>query len=99
MCADTCPACRCSQFIPQILNEHKRQGEDDRAFEKRVEGKKAAAKRKATRRCKCNRYLVTIVCAHLHPAARKKAQPEPEPELEPVSSRRTENEDEDDMYV
>ncbi|KIM60515.1 hypothetical protein SCLCIDRAFT_1216792 [Scleroderma citrinum Foug A] len=65
-----------------ILNEHKRQGEDDRAFEKRVEGKKAAAKRKATRR-----------------SARKKAQPEPEPEPEPVSSRRTENEDEDDMYV
>ncbi|KAG6333782.1 hypothetical protein ID866_5308 [Astraeus odoratus] len=33
-----------------ILNEHRRQGEEDRAFEKRVEGKKAAAKRKATRR-------------------------------------------------
>ncbi|KAI6123353.1 non-SMC mitotic condensation complex subunit 1-domain-containing protein [Pisolithus thermaeus] len=33
-----------------ILNEHKRQGEEDRAFEKRVEGKKAAAKKKATRR-------------------------------------------------
>jgi len=45
-----------SQFIPQILNEHKRQGEEDRAFEQRVEGKKAAAKRKATRRCKCLRY-------------------------------------------
>lgn len=33
-----------------ILNEHRRQGEEDRAFEKRVEGKKAAAKKKATRR-------------------------------------------------
>ncbi|KAL4072147.1 non-SMC mitotic condensation complex subunit 1-domain-containing protein [Scleroderma yunnanense] len=63
-----------------ILNEHKRQGEEDRAFEKRVEGKKAAAKRKATRR-----------------SARKKVQPEPEPE--PVSSRQTEGDDDDDMYV
>ncbi|KAG2142164.1 non-SMC mitotic condensation complex subunit 1-domain-containing protein [Suillus cothurnatus] len=33
-----------------ILDEHRRQGEEDQAFEKRVEGKKAAAKRKATRR-------------------------------------------------
>ncbi|KAI6115366.1 non-SMC mitotic condensation complex subunit 1-domain-containing protein [Pisolithus croceorrhizus] len=33
-----------------ILNEHRRQGEEDRAFEKRVEGRKAAAKKKATRR-------------------------------------------------
>ncbi|KIO11298.1 hypothetical protein M404DRAFT_127590 [Pisolithus tinctorius Marx 270] len=35
-----------------ILHEHKRQGEEDLAFEKRVQGKKAAAKKKATRRCK-----------------------------------------------
>ncbi|KAF8137642.1 non-SMC mitotic condensation complex subunit 1-domain-containing protein [Boletus edulis] len=34
-----------------ILDEHRRQGEEDQAFEKRVEGKKAAAKKKATRRC------------------------------------------------
>ncbi|KAH9924065.1 non-SMC mitotic condensation complex subunit 1-domain-containing protein [Fomitopsis serialis] len=33
-----------------ILEEHKRQGEEDQAFEKRVEGKKAAAKKRATRR-------------------------------------------------
>ena len=37
----------------QILEEHKRQGEEDQAFEKRVEGKKAAAKKRATRRSKC----------------------------------------------
>ncbi|KAH9836066.1 non-SMC mitotic condensation complex subunit 1-domain-containing protein [Rhodofomes roseus] len=33
-----------------ILEEHKRQGEEDQAFEKRVEGKRAAAKKRATRR-------------------------------------------------
>ena len=30
--------------------EHKEQGEEDQALEKRVEGKKAAAKKRATRR-------------------------------------------------
>ncbi|KAL6299950.1 non-SMC mitotic condensation complex subunit 1-domain-containing protein [Sparassis latifolia] len=34
----------------QILEDHKRQGEEDQEFEKRVEGKKAAAKKRATRR-------------------------------------------------
>ncbi|KAJ3479305.1 hypothetical protein NLI96_g9147 [Meripilus lineatus] len=33
-----------------ILEEHRRQGAEDQAFEKRVEGKKAAAKKRATRR-------------------------------------------------
>ncbi|KAF8623362.1 hypothetical protein AX17_007440 [Amanita inopinata Kibby_2008] len=34
----------------QILEEHKRQGEEDQALEKRVEGKKAAARKRANRR-------------------------------------------------
>jgi condensin complex subunit 1 len=34
----------------QILEEHKQQGAEDQALEKRVEGKKAAAKKRATRR-------------------------------------------------
>ncbi|KAI0063924.1 hypothetical protein BV25DRAFT_1906937 [Artomyces pyxidatus] len=34
----------------KILEDHKRQGEEDQAFEKRVEGKKAAAKKKASRK-------------------------------------------------
>lgn len=34
----------------QVLEENRRQGEEDQAFEKRVEGKKAAAKKRATRR-------------------------------------------------
>ncbi|KZT06979.1 uncharacterized protein LAESUDRAFT_652146 [Laetiporus sulphureus 93-53] len=33
-----------------ILEEHRRQGEEDQAFEKRVEGRKAAVKKRATRR-------------------------------------------------
>ncbi|KAF8524318.1 non-SMC mitotic condensation complex subunit 1-domain-containing protein [Hysterangium stoloniferum] len=33
-----------------ILTEHKQQGEEDQALEKRVEGKRAAAKKRATRR-------------------------------------------------
>lgn len=36
----------------QILDEHRRQGAEDQAFEKRVEKNKAAARKKATRRCK-----------------------------------------------
>ncbi|KAH7930002.1 hypothetical protein BV22DRAFT_1028970 [Leucogyrophana mollusca] len=50
-----------------ILEEHKQQGEEDQALEKRVEGKKAAAKKKATRRS----------------GRKKNQQPEPEPEPEP----------------
>ena len=42
----------------QILEEHKRQGEEDQAFEKRVEGKKAAAKKRATRRSKHEAVLL-----------------------------------------
>lgn len=34
----------------QILNDFKEQGQEDEALEKRVETKKAAAKRRATRR-------------------------------------------------
>lgn len=34
----------------QVLEENRRQGEEDQAFEKRVQGKKAAAKKRATRR-------------------------------------------------
>jgi len=33
-----------------VLEENRRQGAEDQAFEKRVEGKKAAAKKRATRR-------------------------------------------------
>ncbi|PFH48881.1 hypothetical protein AMATHDRAFT_64397 [Amanita thiersii Skay4041] len=36
----------------QILEEHKRQGEEDQALERRVEGKRAAAKKRATKRSK-----------------------------------------------
>lgn len=35
----------------QILDEHRRQGAEDQAFEKRVEKNKAAARKKAVRRC------------------------------------------------
>ncbi|KIK92248.1 hypothetical protein PAXRUDRAFT_830137 [Paxillus rubicundulus Ve08.2h10] len=69
-----------------ILEEHKRQGEEDQAFEKRVEGKKKAAKKKATRRS----------------ARKKTPEPEPEPEPGRSSPRRraqTQDEDEDDMYI
>ncbi|KAF8986383.1 non-SMC mitotic condensation complex subunit 1-domain-containing protein [Cyathus striatus] len=34
----------------KILEEHRQQGEEDQAFERRVEGKKAAAKKRATRK-------------------------------------------------
>jgi len=34
----------------QILEDHKRQGEEDQALERRVEGKKAAAKKRASKR-------------------------------------------------
>lgn len=34
----------------QILEEHKLQGQEDQALEKRVEGKKAAAKKRAARK-------------------------------------------------
>ncbi|KAF9233399.1 non-SMC mitotic condensation complex subunit 1-domain-containing protein [Melanogaster broomeanus] len=67
-----------------ILEEHKRQGEEDQAFEKRVEGKKVAAKKKATRRS----------------TRKKVQEPEPEPEHEPSHPRkRARTQDEDDMYV
>jgi condensin complex subunit 1 len=36
----------------KILKEHRRQGVEDQALEKRVEGKKAAAKKRASRRSK-----------------------------------------------
>ncbi|KAK2461131.1 hypothetical protein APHAL10511_006658 [Amanita phalloides] len=36
----------------QILEDHKRQGEEDQALERRVEGKKAAAKKRASRRAR-----------------------------------------------
>jgi hypothetical protein len=41
----------------QVLEENRRQGEEDQAFEKRVEGKKAAAKKRATRRSACFYFL------------------------------------------
>ena len=34
----------------QILEKHKQEGQDDQALEKRVETKKAAAKKRATRK-------------------------------------------------
>jgi hypothetical protein len=37
-------------FYPKILEEHKLQGEEDEALEKRVGKKKAAAKKRATRK-------------------------------------------------
>jgi hypothetical protein len=41
----------CLSFgIGQVLKENRKQGEEDQAFEKHVEGKKAAAKKRATRR-------------------------------------------------
>jgi len=40
----------------QILEEHKLQGQEDQALEKRVEGKKAAAKKRAAR--KSNQFHV-----------------------------------------
>ncbi|KAH7913093.1 non-SMC mitotic condensation complex subunit 1-domain-containing protein [Hygrophoropsis aurantiaca] len=69
-----------------ILEEHKRQGEEDQAFEKRVEGKKAAVKKRATRRS--NR--------------KKNQQVEPEPEPEPqrqAGNDDDDDDDDDDMYV
>ena len=39
-------------WLFKILKEHRRQGEEDEALAKRVEGKKAAAKKRASRRCK-----------------------------------------------
>jgi condensin complex subunit 1 len=39
-------------FYSKILKEHKLQGEEDQALEKRLEGKKAAAKKRASRRGK-----------------------------------------------
>jgi len=44
----------------QILESHKLQGEEDQALEKRVEGKKAAAKKRATRRSKEQSILETF---------------------------------------
>ena len=41
----------CIKFV-QILEEHKRQGEEDHALVKRAEGKKAAARKRATRKGK-----------------------------------------------
>lgn len=59
----------------QILSEHRRQGEEDQAFEKRVEGKKAAAKRKATRRCEFYVYSLIFYSHVLQPCARKLLKP------------------------
>ncbi|KAF9225678.1 hypothetical protein BS17DRAFT_750004 [Gyrodon lividus] len=67
-----------------ILEEHRRQGQEDQAFEKRVEGKKAAAKKKATRRS----------------ARKKAQEPEPEPKpSNPRRRAQIRDEDEDDMYI
>ncbi|KAG2363022.1 non-SMC mitotic condensation complex subunit 1-domain-containing protein [Suillus spraguei] len=53
-----------------ILDEHRRQGEEDQALEKRVEGKKAAAKRKATRRSARKKAVEAEPEPHVAPAAR-----------------------------
>ncbi|KAH7887142.1 non-SMC mitotic condensation complex subunit 1-domain-containing protein [Phlebopus sp. FC_14] len=66
-----------------ILDEHRRQGEEDQAFEKRVEGKKAAAKKKATRRS----------------ARKKAQEPERDSEPRATAPSRKKDENEDDMYV
>jgi len=74
-----------------ILDEHRRQGEEDQAFEKRVEGKKAAARKKATRRSARKKPQVQ--------------EPEAEPEAptsEPPAraKRRVQaRDDDDDLYV
>ncbi|KAF8493474.1 hypothetical protein F5888DRAFT_1724390 [Russula emetica] len=45
----------------QVLKEYRKQGEEDQVFEKHVEGKKAAAKKRATRRSACfSFFLFTI---------------------------------------
>ena len=85
-------ACLCAPVFRscsggQILDEHRRQGEEDQAFEKRVEGKKAAAKKKATRRCEPPLFSCTCSCERLtllqFTAARKKVQvQEPEADRE-----------------
>ena len=47
-----CEAVLILRLCLQILEENKLQGQEDQALEKRVEGKKAAAKKRATRRSK-----------------------------------------------
>ena len=53
-------------FIAQVLEENRRQGEEDQALEKRVEGKKAAAKKRATRRSACFRSLFSPTVSALY---------------------------------
>jgi hypothetical protein len=47
--------------LAQVLEENRRQGEEDQAFEKRVEGKKAAAKKRATRRSACFSHFLFLL--------------------------------------
>ncbi|OJA20254.1 hypothetical protein AZE42_02694 [Rhizopogon vesiculosus] len=68
-----------------ILDEHRRQGAEDQAFEKRVEGKKAAAKRKATRRSARKKVI--------------EVEPEPEPESQAPATQDDDDDDDDEMYL
>jgi condensin complex subunit 1 len=47
--------------LHQILEEHKLQGEEDQALEKRVGKKKAAAKKRAARKSKMHEPLCPIL--------------------------------------
>ena len=56
--------------LHQILEEHKLQGEEDQALEKRVGKKKAAAKKRATRKSKMNpplpplpHLMIVLICS------------------------------------
>jgi hypothetical protein len=65
------------------LEENKRQGEEDQEFEKRVEGKKAAAKKRATRRSKLPLSITRAPCSLMtcmYLAARKKTVQVEEPD-------------------
>lgn len=57
--------------ILQILTDFKEQGQEDQALEKRVEQKKAAAKRKATRRSKSSYIIEIWNCTLMLSLARK----------------------------
>jgi hypothetical protein len=46
-------------WFGQVIEENRKQVEEDQALEKRVEGKKAAAKKRATRRSAC--FIISII--------------------------------------
>ncbi|KAG9309978.1 non-SMC mitotic condensation complex subunit 1-domain-containing protein [Chiua virens] len=78
-----------------ILDEHRRQGAEDQEFEKRVEGKKASAKKKAARRSA--RKKVQVQEPEAEPESTTAV--EAEPPARPKRRAQTRDEDEDDMYL